>query len=209
LRKYIFSAVVPKFVLSSKITDADFLAGRMNFTEGQGVVTNRGTLSAREAGFIALLAPEVRNEGIIRAQRGTVVLAAGEAITLRNSASGLTVVVDKGALQALVDNRHLVSAEDGTVFMTARAASALQQAVVTNSGRIEAKGALRVGGRIRLSADVVNNIGTVDASAAPGSAGQDKSPERSKGGNIQIAASAFLRRTITTAKAVRPANTSA
>ena len=174
-----------------KITDADFLAGRMNFTEGQGVVTNRGTLSAREAGFIALLAPEVRNEGIIRAQRGTVVLAAGEAITLRNSASGLTVVVDKGALQALVDNRHLVSVDDGTVFMTARAASALQQAVVTNSGRIEAKGALRVGGRIRLSADVVNNSGTVDASAAPGSAGQDKSPERSKGGNIQIAASAF------------------
>jgi filamentous hemagglutinin family protein len=174
-----------------KITDADFLAGRMNFTEGQGVVTNRGTLSAREAGFIALLAPEVRNEGIIRAQRGTVVLAAGEAITLRNSASGLTVVVDKGALQALIDNRHLVSADDGTVFMTARAASALQQAVVTNSGRIEAKGALRVGGRIRLSADVVNNSGTVDASAAPGSTGQDKSLERSKGGNIQIAASAF------------------
>lgn len=171
-----------------KITDEDFLAGRYKFTDGQGVITNQGMLSAQDAGYIALLAPEVRNEGIIRAKQGTVVLAAGEAITLKNLASGMTVAVDKGSYKALIDNKQLVSAEDGTVFMSARAASALQQAVINNSGRIEAQGAVRVGGKIRLSANVVNNSGSIDASAAPSAPGGEKS----KGGDIQIAASEFV-----------------
>ena len=171
-----------------KISDEDFMAGRYRFTDGQGSVVNQGQINARDAGFIALLAPEVRNEGIIRARQGTVMLAAGEAITLHHNASGWGVVVDRGAYKALVENKQLISAEDGTVFISARAVGALQQAVINNSGTIEAKGATRVGGKIRLSADVVRNSGSIDASAAPAAPGQDKS----KGGDIQIAASEFV-----------------
>jgi filamentous hemagglutinin family protein len=161
-----------------KITDEDFLAGRYKFTDGKGVVTNKGTITASDGGMIALLAPEVRNEGVIRARLGTIVLAAGEAITLTNSASGITVVIDKGAFNALVHNGNLVAAEDGRVFMSARAADTLQRAVIRNTGTIEAHNARRVGSMIRLEADTVDNSGTIDASGT-GSA---------SGGTIAIAA---------------------
>lgn len=169
-----------------KITDADFLAGNYKFTQGEGVVTNMGELSAKEAGFVALLAPEVRNEGIIRAKLGTVVLASGEEVTLTNSVSGLTVVVNKGSLNALIENRQLISTEDGNVFMSARAANSLQRAVINNTGTIEAKSAKMVGGVIRLSADVINNEGTLDTSTIPSTANVG-----AKGGEIAIQATFF------------------
>lgn len=167
-----------------KITDANFLAGKYEFTDGQGIVTNQGRITAADAGLIALLAPEVRNEGIIRARLGTIVLAAGQAITLTNAASGVTVVVDQGVMGALIENRHLVSAEDGRVFMSARAGDALQRAVINNSGTIEARGARRIGGVLRLEAGRINNTGTLDASAAPASSGDAPS----RGGQVEIKA---------------------
>ena len=39
---------------------------------------NEGELRAKFEGYIALLAPEVRNQGLIFAQKGTVALASGE-----------------------------------------------------------------------------------------------------------------------------------
>ena len=147
-----------------KITDQDFLAGNYKFTEGKGVVTNMGELTAEEGGLIALLAPQVINEGIIRAKKGAIVLAAGEAITLTNLSSNVTVVVDKPALDALVENKHLVSAPDGRVFMSTRAAHQLARAVISNTGTIEATGAKRVGDVIRLEGNTVINAGVIDAS---------------------------------------------
>jgi len=155
-----------------KITDKDFLAGNYRFTDGKGVVTNQGQLTAEEGGLIALLAPQVINEGVIRARLGTVVLAAGEAITLTNSASGVTVVVEKGALDALVKNKHLVKAEDGRVFMSAMAAHSLAKAVVSNTGTVEATGAKRVGNVIRLEGNTVEVSGTLNASSATGKGGK-------------------------------------
>jgi filamentous hemagglutinin family protein len=187
-----------------KITDEDFLAGRYKFTDGKGVVTNKGTITAGDGGLIALLAPEVRNEGIIRARLGTIVLAAGEAVTLTNSASGITVVIDKGAFNALVHNGNLVAAEDGRVFMSARAADTLQRAVIRNTGVIEAHNARRVGSVIRLEADSVDNSGIIDASGAgtaPGGsiaiiAGDVTNSGRiaaNGGGDIRIAAARAVR----------------
>jgi filamentous hemagglutinin family protein len=176
-----------------KITDEDFLAGRYIFTDGKGVVTNKGTITASDGGMIALLAPEVRNEGIIRARLGTIVLAAGEAITLTNSASGITVVIDKGAFNALVHNGNLVAAEDGRVFMSARAADTLQRAVIRNTGVIEAHNARRVGSVIRLEADSVDNSGTIDASGTTGgsvaiTAGDITNTGKILGGEVRLAA---------------------
>ncbi|NQV65365.1 MAG: filamentous hemagglutinin N-terminal domain-containing protein, partial [SAR86 cluster bacterium] len=148
-----------------KITDENYLNGNQVFTDGQGAVINQGSLTAADGGLIALLAPEVINEGVIRAKLGTIVLAAGEAITLTNSLTGMTVVVEQSAIDALVDNRHLISAEDGTVFISARDAAELQASVVTNSGVIQARSARQVGGLIRLEAGVLLNTGVLDASS--------------------------------------------
>lgn len=182
-----------------KITDKDFLAGNYKFTDGKGVVTNQGELTAEEGGLIALLAPQVINEGVIRARQGTIVLAAGEAITLTNEASGITVVVEKGALDALVKNKHLVSAPDGRVFMSAQAAHSLARAVVSNTGTVEARRAVKgQGGVIRLEGNTVEVAGTLDASSPTGKGGQIKV----LGDNIQIKGKA------TVAKNVAPSSDS-
>lgn len=69
------------------ISNADFMAGNDRFTRNgaTGSIINEGNLSAALGGYIALLAPEVRNQGVIVAQMGTVALAAGEAYTLQFS----------------------------------------------------------------------------------------------------------------------------
>jgi len=81
------------------MSDADFMAGKTTFSRngGLGRVVNDGELKARLDGYIALMAPEVRNQGVVVANRGTVVLAAGEAITLDfDGASKLTVHHSEG-----------------------------------------------------------------------------------------------------------------
>ncbi len=62
-----------------KIDDADFMAGNYKFSGGSGAVINQGSLTAAQGGYIALLSPEVRNEGVISASLGTVLLEIGRA----------------------------------------------------------------------------------------------------------------------------------
>ena len=71
---------------SFDIGTSDFMNGELTFMSQNGMegsITNAGDLKAEENGFIALLAPEVRNEGIIFAKKGSVVLASGEMIELQ------------------------------------------------------------------------------------------------------------------------------
>ena len=64
--------------------DADFMNGSNTFSRNgaTGSVVNDGTIKSGIGGYIALLAPEVQNNGVMVAQQGTVALAGGEAITL-------------------------------------------------------------------------------------------------------------------------------
>ncbi|PPD16909.1 MAG: hypothetical protein CTY27_05060, partial [Methylotenera sp.] len=64
------------------IADDDFIGGKYQFTGSNGSVINLGAITASQGGYVAMLAPEVRNEGVISAMQGTVALAAGNAITL-------------------------------------------------------------------------------------------------------------------------------
>ena len=45
-------------------------------------IVNQGTITADKGGFAALVAPGVRNDGVIVANLGTVALASGNAFTL-------------------------------------------------------------------------------------------------------------------------------
>ena len=140
------------------ISDAAFMAGgnlRFERNGSTASVVNEGELSARLLGYIALLAPEVRNSGVMVASKGTVALAAGEAITLQLNAQDQLrgVVVDAGDWKALVDNRHVVEAEGGLVILSARALQSVQGGVVRHSGSISASSLTEVGGRVLLTGD--------------------------------------------------------
>ena len=158
------------------IANADFMAGKSSFVRNgsTGSVVNEGELRAALGGYIALLAPEVRNEGVIVAQMGTVALASGERVTLQfdgnNSLAG--IVVEPSKIKALVENKGAVVAPGGVIILSARAVDRLQGGIVRNSGKLEATGFAMKGGKIVLEAsDRVENTGTVSADA-----GRDGSP---------------------------------
>ena len=153
------------------LSDEDFNDGNYQFS-GDGnnaAVINRGTLNA-DQGAVALLGGQVSNHGIIQANQGTVALAAGDKITLDFAGDGLlNVTVDKGTIDALVENHQLVRANGGQVIMTANATNALLQTVVNNTGIVEAQTLDNQSGTIVLkggfNGGTVNVAGTLDASA--------------------------------------------
>jgi filamentous hemagglutinin family protein len=157
------------------ISNSDFMAGSNRFTRdgATGSVINEGQLGAGLGGYIALLAPEVRNTGVVIAQMGTVALAAGEAYELQFTNGSLAnIQVEPATLAALVDNRHAVQAPDGFIILSAQAADHLQGGVVRNSGSLEANGLVNDGGTIRLLAsDRVVHSGGISVDAARGSGG--------------------------------------
>jgi filamentous hemagglutinin family protein len=160
-----------------RITDADFMSRRYAFTDaGAGSVVNQGTLRANNGGYVALMGRSVSNQGVISARLGSVVLAAGEGVTLDVAGDGLlNVSVSKGAVNALVSNGGLIQADGGRVLLTAQAAGDLLDTVVNNTGVIQARTLENRNGSILLLGDMktgtVNVSGTLDASAPDGGDG--------------------------------------
>ncbi|CAN1553334.1 Filamentous haemagglutinin, N-terminal [Burkholderiaceae bacterium] len=164
------------------IGNADFMAGKNRFERNDSTasVVNEGELKATLGGYIALLAPEVRNQGAVIAHMGTVAMAAGEAFDLKfDSNNRLTSLrVTPSQIQALVDNRLAVQAPGGLVIISAQSMDRLVGGVVKNSGTVEATGLQQQGGRIVLSGSArVQNAGTLDASSTEAFG---------KGGNISL-----------------------
>ncbi|PYG02695.1 filamentous hemagglutinin family protein, partial [Thioalkalivibrio sp. ALE21] len=162
-----------------EISDEDFLDGRLNFENrgsSDGRIKNRGEIEAA-GGVVALIANEVSNQGEIRNDGGDVALAAGDEVTLDFDGDGLTTVtVERGVLDALVENGELIRADGGQVVMTTQAKNAIYRNLVNNEGTVRAR-TLEEGedGRIMLSGGMeegeVRAGGTLDASAPDGGDG--------------------------------------
>jgi hypothetical protein len=157
---------------SLNITNENFLAGKYLFEkDGSGSIINKGTINA---GYAAFLSPSITNEGVITAR--TVAMAAGDKVSLDFTGDNLiNFSVDKGAVDALIENKGLIQADGGLVMMTAKAADTLTSAVVNNSGIIEARTIENRSGRILLLADMESGEtivgGRLDASALNGGDG--------------------------------------
>ena len=162
---------------SLNILDSDFLAGRYKFTNSSnsGEILNQGNININPGGVVALISPKISNEGSITSNGGSVALVAGNQVVVDFTGDGLiTFTVDKGAIDALVENKGLVKADGGVVVMTAKAADELRQSVVSNSGIIDANSLQQNGGRIVLDAVGGMTIvsGTLDASSTNGMGGE-------------------------------------
>jgi filamentous hemagglutinin family protein len=139
------------------LSDADFNAGNYRFTSvgnsAAGIV-NQGNITAANGGYVALLGSQVSNQGTLVARLGNVTLAAGSDMTLDFAGDGLlSVKVNQGSLQALVQNKQLIQADGGTVVMHAKTADSLIQAVVNNDGMIQANAVDTRDGRVMLVSD--------------------------------------------------------
>ncbi|MDB5472019.1 MAG: filamentous hemagglutinin family outer membrane protein, partial [Caulobacter sp.] len=157
------------------IGDADFMAGDYRFSGTGGTVLNRGSIVA-DGGYVALLGASVSNHGVIRANLGSIALAGGEAMTLDVVGDGLlSLAINRGAVNALVENGGLLHADGGKVLLTAQAAGALLKTAVNNTGVIQARTLGENHGVIMLLADMAGGETTVggllDASAPTGGDG--------------------------------------
>ena len=158
------------------ITDRDFMAGRYVFGQhgAHGAVTNQGEIKADQ--FVVLMGEQVSNEGLIQAQLGTVVLAAGSATTLQVDDTGLVnFAVDEKAVSAAagVKNVGQIIADGGRVLMTAKVADDLVKTAVNNQGLVRAASIEEHGGEIFLRAsggDIVNG-GELNVAGTAGHSG--------------------------------------
>ncbi len=154
---------------SLNMLDSDFLAGRYSFSNSgnAGMVINQGVLNAMPGGVVALIGPKVSNEGTITTPTGSAVLAAGNQVSIDFEGDGLiNLTVDQAAVDALAENKGLVKADGGLVVMTARAADALTQQVLSNSGVLEAITFVERDGRIILDggeSGITQSTGTITA----------------------------------------------
>ncbi|EEH8383483.1 filamentous hemagglutinin N-terminal domain-containing protein, partial [Salmonella enterica subsp. enterica serovar Montevideo] len=143
-------------VASTKnISPADFMKGQYTLS-GSGnpgaQVVNQGSLTTSKGGYIVLAGERVSNSGTVTTPSGKTVLAAGKTVTLQLDEGGLTSVsVNGSVVNALVENRGLISASNGQVYLTAKGQDMLLNTVVNNSGTVEAKGLASRGGEIVLS----------------------------------------------------------
>lgn len=160
---------------------------------GKGAITNQGTINAATGGYVALLGHQVSNQGVISAQLGTVALGAGSAQTLTFSGNRLLhLQVDASELGDLVENRKLIQANGGQVFMTAGAKEAVLASVVNNTGVVQAQTVENHNGTIVLlggGAGTVNVGGTLDASAPGGGSGGSV---ETSGATVNIGATAKI-----------------
>ncbi|QMN53897.1 filamentous hemagglutinin N-terminal domain-containing protein [Citrobacter freundii] len=116
---------VAGLVASTKnMNTADFMNGQYTLS-GEGhpgaQVVNQGSLTTTKAGYIVLAGERVSNSGNIVTPGGKTVLAAGKTVTLQLDNGGLTSVsVNGSVVNALVENRGLISATNGQVYLTAK-----------------------------------------------------------------------------------------
>ena len=98
---------------------------------------------------------------------GTVRMAAGDKVTVDMAGDGLIKLnIDKAAAEAVVANSGAITANGGTVVLSARAAGDLASMVVNNTGIIEAKSISQRNGKIFLDGGtkgIVENSGSLIA----------------------------------------------
>ncbi|SFC96141.1 two-partner secretion domain-containing protein [Massilia yuzhufengensis] len=149
------------------LSDADFLAGKKNFSAGPaaGAVRNEGAITTPSGGKVFLVAPNVENSGVITAPNGEVVLAAGRSVQLVDAGNpDMTVVVSAPDHQAI--NLGQVVAQGGRI--------GIYGALVNQRGVVNANSAvLGQDGKITLKAsrDTVLEAGTITSATGAGKGG--------------------------------------
>ncbi|WP_073103146.1 filamentous hemagglutinin N-terminal domain-containing protein [Pollutimonas bauzanensis] len=194
---------------TANIRDDDFMAGRYRFDQPSpkldAMVVNDGSISIKDNGLAALVAPAVRNSGVIQARLGQVALAGARSFTLDFQGDGLLSfdagsVVDQlpkdasgKPIGALVTNTGEIHADGGSVLLTANAVKNVIDNVINTSGIVTANSVGSRNGKIVLSgggAGTVAISGALDARGA--AAGQNGGKIVATGQRVAVAKTAAL-----------------
>jgi filamentous hemagglutinin family protein len=167
-------------------SDEGFMKGKYSFSRlgSEGMIINEGTLTAADRGMIALLAPTVRNEGIIRANMGSVVMSSGEKVTFDFDGDELIkVAVDPSTVNALVENKGLVESPGGKVYMLVSAKTKLVGEVINSGPIVTANSIRKVGGKVYLEAS--HSVHSSKPINAPNASGETVTIKSGKSINVE------------------------
>ena len=162
------------FVASTlNISDSDFQNGKLVFS-GSGAsarVTNQGVITVGRGGYAALLGGRVSNSGVVSVPMGKVGLGSGEAATLDVSGDGflqVAVPTARGGSAALIQSTGTISAQGGTVILSAATARAAARNAINLSGLVEANSISGHSGAITLSGGPGGSVNVSGEIAARG-----------------------------------------
>ncbi|MDD2877792.1 MAG: filamentous hemagglutinin N-terminal domain-containing protein [Acidiphilium sp.] len=151
-------------VSTAGISARNFMAGHMVFDappKPGARIVNDGTITMKQAGLAAFVAPQVVNRGTIIATLGHVILAGASTFTLDISGDGLVSIdvtqavrkIDLGGrvVDALVTNQGLIVANGGTVTLTAQAIDGVIQQLLDVRGVVQADSVGKSQGAITIA----------------------------------------------------------
>lgn len=162
---------------TNALSDQNFQSGNYQFTFGgvaNSYVSNYGSIIFADGGYAVLSGNAIRNNGLIQANLGSVVLAGAQSMTVDLLGNRLiSFAINDAVTQtpedglALINNSGKASANGGQVLLTARSAIDMLHQVINTQGVVEAKTAKNINGQIVLDAGPrgeINIEGVVDAS---------------------------------------------
>jgi len=196
---------------TANISNQNFMAGKMSFDQPgnpDAVVSNAGTITAKQAGLVGLVAPTVENSGTINAKLGRVQLSSGDKFTADLYGDGLLEVTVSDATaqqlasegkQQTVTNTGTINAEGDAIALTAAAAGSIVNSLITVSGELNAPSIGQQDGKIIIYAEgsnaVPNNVAAnkgqkpgVSAVVVSGTLNASGMNPGEKGGTITVTA---------------------
>lgn len=168
---------------TADIDNNAFMAGDTHFNKAgapDAKVINEGTITAREAGLVGLVAPNVLNKGVITAKLGRVELASGDTAVIDLYGNNLTgVAMSDEVTKQIVSNSGTIDAAGGTIAITAADGRKIVDSLVTIEGELKAptieqrEGTIIIGAPTTLAAETNTSNATVSISASLDVAGKN------------------------------------
>lgn len=174
------------------ITDKNFMNGNYNFAqEGANVakIVNAGSINA-DGGYVAMLAPQIENTGIIQAKLGAVALGAGTQATLHfqnnhllhfsiGEGAKVPLFDENGEPVAALNHTGKITADGGRVLLTADSINSMLDQSINVTGFIQADTVEDQPGKIVLLARGNAIVDNASFSAQGKNAGE-------KGGKVEV-----------------------
>ncbi|MFZ4541227.1 MAG: filamentous hemagglutinin N-terminal domain-containing protein [Rickettsiales bacterium] len=129
---------------TANTSNGKFMAGgKLEFDEAgdpNAAIINEGTITAKDAGLVGLVAPTVENHGVITARLGRAQLASGDTATVDLYGDGLLeVAVSDHVTRQLVKNTGTIQADGGVVALTAATGKQIVSSAIDAGGTIRAQ----------------------------------------------------------------------
>lgn len=122
-------------------------------------IVNLGTITAKEAGLVGLVAPTVLNNGVINAKLGKVHLASGDKFTLDMYGHGLYEIgISDDVSKQFLSNAGHINAEGGVIAITAAAGEKIVNNLISIEGELHAPTIEENQGKIIIAAAGSNAV---------------------------------------------------